>query len=86
MVSQDGRTQTTPVGVGEGREKQQMEQEYLTTYTAKINSDPFWGCAIKGCPISFPHDVGLTKEREWKHIYADDYYPESASRQEGRNG
>ncbi len=52
-----------------------MEQEYLATYTAKISSDPFWGCAIKGCQIPFPHEVGLTRNKGWEHIYADEYYP-----------
>jgi hypothetical protein len=51
-----------------------MEQNFLTTYTAD-RSDPFWACAVKGCKIPFPHEVGITEVRKWEHVWADFYYP-----------
>ncbi|MDP9339318.1 MAG: hypothetical protein M3P45_10665 [Acidobacteriota bacterium] len=40
---------------------------YLTTYTAD-NSDTFWTCALEGCTVPFLHEVGYTRNHEWKHI------------------
>ena len=56
-----------------------MEEEllkYRTTFTAQPN-DPFWTCAVKGCQIAYPHEVGITKDREWKHVWADFYTSDS---------
>ena len=51
-----------------------MDEKFLTTYTAEP-SDPFWVCGVKGCRIPFPHEVGMTEDRTWKHLWADFYYP-----------
>ena len=51
-----------------------MDQRFLTTYTAD-HFDPFWACAVKGCQVPFPHEVGMTEEHKWKHVWADFYYP-----------
>lgn len=58
-----------------------MEKEYLeyrSTYMAD-NANPFWACAVAGCKIPFPHEVGITKDREWKHVWADFYYRASGT-------
>lgn len=49
-----------------------MDEEFLTTYAAKP-SDAFWVCAVKGCRIPFPHEVGMTDDHRWKHVWADFY-------------
>ncbi len=51
-----------------------MEQNFLTTYTVD-HSDPFWACAVKGCQVPFPHQVGMTEDHTWKHVWVDFYYP-----------
>jgi hypothetical protein len=54
-----------------------MEEElrkYITTYTAD-SSEPFWACAVKGCSLKYRHEVGITKDREWTHVWADFYLP-----------
>jgi hypothetical protein len=51
-----------------------MEQEFLATFTAD-RSNPFLACGVKGCQVLFPHEVGRTQDHEWKHVWADYYYP-----------
>lgn len=51
-----------------------MDQQFLTTYVAEPDY-PFWACAVEGCKVPFPHEVGITKDHEWKHVHADFYYP-----------
>lgn len=51
-------------------EHRQMKQNFLTTYTADP-LNPFWTCAVKGCQIPFPHEVGMTEDHKWKHMWAD---------------
>jgi hypothetical protein len=53
-----------------------MEEEFLSTYRAD-NSNLFWVCAIKGCAIPFPHEVGITTDRKRKHVLADFYFTET---------
>jgi hypothetical protein len=53
-----------------------MEEEllkYRTVFTARISPDPFWACTVKGCQIPYPHEVGMTEDRKWKHVWADFY-------------
>jgi hypothetical protein len=53
-----------------------MEEEILKsrgTYTAGISPDPFWACPVEGSQISHPHEVGMTEDRVWKHVWADFY-------------
>jgi hypothetical protein len=53
-----------------------MEKEllkYRTTYTARITPDPFWARAVKGCQLPYPHEVGMTQDREWRHVWAGFY-------------
>jgi hypothetical protein len=53
-----------------------MEEErlkYRTTFTARITPDPFWDCTVKGCQLTYPHEVGLTEARKWEHVRADFY-------------
>jgi hypothetical protein len=55
-----------------------MEDEllkYRTTYTARFSPDPFWACAVKGCQLPYPHEVGMTEDRKWEHVWADFYSP-----------
>lgn len=48
------------------------ENKYQVTYIAEP-TDPFWVCAVKGCQLEFPHMVGITEDRKWKHVWADSY-------------
>jgi hypothetical protein len=57
-------------------------EKYLGTYTAN-NSDSFWICGVKDCKINFPHEVGYTPDRAWKHVYADDYLNDSSLKKSG---
>jgi hypothetical protein len=52
-----------------------MEQQFDETYEVKPDDD-FWGpCPVEGCKITFPHEVGRTKDHEWRHVRADLYSP-----------
>lgn len=52
-----------------------MEEEllkYRTTFTANP-SDWFWAYPVKQYDLSYPHELGLTHDRKWKHVWADLY-------------
>lgn len=50
-----------------------MEQEkYLDTYTAD-NAAHFWTCGVKDCRIPYPHQVGMTQDHQWEHVFAKFY-------------
>jgi hypothetical protein len=55
-------------------------KKYLSTYTAD-NATPFLACAVDGCRITFPHEVGITEDHKWKHVWADFYYPAGPTQQ-----
>jgi hypothetical protein len=65
-----------------------MEDEllkYRTAYTAD-STEPFWACAVKGCKIPFPHEVGMKEDRKWQHVWADFYYsPAPGAPESGRS-
>ena len=56
--------------------------KYRTTYTARITPDPFWACAVKGCQLQYQHEVGMTEDRNWEHVWAGFYsrQPEESTR------
>jgi hypothetical protein len=47
--------------------------KYRMSYTANILPDPFWACALKGCQLPYPHEVGMTEDLKWEHAWADFY-------------